>query len=85
MNNSDINSINKIISVLPTRTIDSPGVLSVPISTSASNIDLDIAISKFWNIIITNASIKNIFLGYQKINNLGYGFKNVYLGDRKLT
>jgi surface protein len=50
MNDSDCDSINKIISVLPTRTSDSPGVLNISVD-NISQVDTATAESKYWNII----------------------------------
>jgi hypothetical protein len=49
MDNSDISSINKIISLLPTRIEDSPGTLKTG-TTLASNCDMATANSKYWNV-----------------------------------
>ena len=85
MYNSDADSINDIIEFLPTRTADSLGTLKTG-AIPASNCDVATANSKYWNVFIVDVlTIKNLYLGYQKINNLGRGIKNVYFGSRKLT
>ena len=50
MNNSDYNSVNKVISQLPTRTEENPGVLDIQRVDNFSLIDLELAKSKYWNI-----------------------------------
>ena len=51
MNNSDYNSINKIISALPTRTTDSMGTLNVVGVDDFSQVDTTTASSKYWNVV----------------------------------
>ena len=51
MNNSDYNSVNKVIEKLPTRTEAEPGTLDIIGIDDVSQIDLVTANSKYWNII----------------------------------
>ena len=51
MNNSDYNSVNKIIAQLLTRTADSIGTLNIEGVDDISQVDTTTAESKFWNII----------------------------------
>ena len=51
MNDSDCNSINKIISVLPTRTSDSKGTLDIVGIDDISQVDIATAQSKYWNVV----------------------------------
>lgn len=50
MNNSDYNSVNKVIEHLPTRTADNPGTLDVTGVDDYSQVDIEAAESKYWNI-----------------------------------
>ena len=50
MNNSDSDSVNKIISELPTKTTDSIGTLYVGGIDDISQVDTATAQSKYWNI-----------------------------------
>jgi hypothetical protein len=50
MNNSDSDSVNRIISELPTRATDSMGTLNIAGVDDVSQIDIATAESKFWNI-----------------------------------
>jgi hypothetical protein len=50
MQNSDYSSVNKIISVLPTRTTDSMGTLNITGIDDISQVDTATAQSKYWNI-----------------------------------
>ena len=50
MYNSDVNSINKIISTLPTRTADSRGTLQITGVDDITQVNTDTAESKFWNV-----------------------------------
>ena len=51
MNNSDYTSVNKIILELPERTVDNPGTLDITGIDNLSLVDINIANSKYWNII----------------------------------
>ena len=51
MNNSDYNSVNKIIEVLPNRTTDSMGTLNIAGVDNISKVDIETAESKYWNVI----------------------------------
>lgn len=51
MNNSDFNSVNKIIAQLLTRTNDSMGALNISGIDNISKVNIEIAKSKYWNII----------------------------------
>ena len=51
INNSDYNSVNKIISQLPTRTSDSMGTLDIAGIDDISQVDITTASSKYWSII----------------------------------
>ena len=66
MNNSDYNSVNKIIAELPTRTTDSMGTLDIVGVDDKSQVDVTTAYSKYWN--ITNL----IKIAEYKFNNTIY-------------
>ena len=51
MNDSDYNSVNKVIAQLPTRTNDSMGTLNIIGIDDISQVDITTAESKLWNII----------------------------------
>ena len=51
MNNSDCDSINKIISVLPTRTADNIGALDIAGIDDINQVNIEAAQAKYWNII----------------------------------
>lgn len=51
MNNSDSDSVNRIISELPTRTSDSTGVLNIAGIGDMSQVDTITVQTKYWNII----------------------------------
>ena len=51
MNDSDYNSVNKVIAQLPTRTTDSQGTLNIVGIDDISQVDITTAQSKLWNII----------------------------------
>jgi surface protein len=52
MNECSVNTINSIISILPTRSADSYGTISSTVDKDeASNIDTTTATSKFWNML----------------------------------
>jgi hypothetical protein len=51
MNNSDYDSVNKIIAQLPTRTADNLGILDVTGVDDISKVDVATAEAKHWNII----------------------------------
>jgi surface protein len=51
MNNSDYNSVNKIISVLPTRSTDSMGTLNVAGVDDISQVNIGAAQAKYWNVL----------------------------------
>ena len=67
MNNSDYNSINKIINQLPTRTTDSMGVLDVFDIDDISQIDMTTVNSKYWT-IVSHTILNNARLGQTKLN-----------------
>ena len=67
MNDSDCNSINKIISVLPTRTSDSKGTLDIVGIDDISQVDIDTLNSKYWT-IISHTVLNNARLGQTKLN-----------------
>jgi surface protein len=50
MNDSDYNSVNKVITQLPTRTSDSVGTLNIVGIDDISQVDITTAESKFWNV-----------------------------------
>ena len=67
MNDSDCNSINKIISVLPTRTSDSKGTLDIVGIDDISQVGIDTLNSKYWT-IISHTILNNARLGQTKLN-----------------
>ena len=81
MDNSDVNSINDIITYLPTKTPNSPGTIIVP-KKALNSVDATTANSKYWNIIKTLeytftldtlkyllANIKNKFIAKEEMSN----------------
>ena len=82
MNNSDYNSVNKIISVLPTRTTDSMGALNVAGVDDINQVNINDAKTKFW-IINNPEKIKSIKINNKNINKIYKGLlkiKKIYLG-----
>ena len=51
MNNSDSDSVNRIISELPTKTSDSMGILNIEGVDNINQIDTATAGSKYWNVV----------------------------------
>lgn len=68
--NSDYNSVNKIIGVLPTRTSDSIGTLNINGINDISKVDTSTAQSKHWNVI------KKQLVAEYKFNNSIYNENN---------
>ena len=56
MNNSDYNSVNKIISQIPTRTTDSMGTLNIVGVDDVSQVDIAIVESKYWTVVYEGMS-----------------------------
>jgi surface protein len=84
MKNSNANSVNKIINQLPTRTIDSTGLLSIAGVDNASQVDEATANSKYWLISLDKTTVNNINIYEINISELCIGpaeVKQVYLGD----
>ena len=81
MNNSDYNSVNKIITELPTRTSDSMGTLNISRVDDISQVDIITAESKFWNIIrnVRNGTtvLSKAYIGDKKIS-------RIYIGDKRI-
>jgi hypothetical protein len=67
MNNSDYNSVNKIVAELPTKTTDSMGTLNITGIDDVSQIDINTLNSKYW-IIISHTILNNARLGQTKLN-----------------
>lgn len=83
MYNSDTNSINKLIEILPTRTSDNPGKLYIG-NISLSSINVSDAESKYWNILKYKGSNIKVNLGNSIIIKASAGnnrLKNIHLGD----
>ena len=88
MNNSDYNSVNKVIAQLPTRTSDSMGTLDIIGIDDFSQVDIATAESKFWTVVNEelekNESLK---LGGNTIDGLyigGYRIIQMYLNGQQL-
>jgi hypothetical protein len=67
MNDSDCDSINKIISVLPTRTSDSMGTLDIKGIDDISQVDIETLNSKYWT-IVSHTILNNAKLNQTKLN-----------------
>ena len=86
--NSDYNTINMIISVLPTKTSTASGSLDVINVDKINKVNISIAKSKYWNIDIPlQGKVVNINVGYNSIirkllNNKK--IKSIYLGDNRM-
>jgi surface protein len=65
MDNSDYNSVNRIISELPTRTSDSMGTLNIAEVDNINQIDRATAGSKYWNVVVNERSY--FILGKSKL------------------
>ena len=65
MNNSDYNSVNKIITELPTRTTDSIGTLDITGIDDINQVNIGAAQAKFWNIL--NEDNSYFVLGKSKL------------------
>ena len=84
MKNSNANSVNKIINQLPTRTMDSTGLLNIAGVDNESQVDEATANSKYWLISLAKTTVNNIGIGGINISELYIGpagVKQVYLGD----
>ena len=85
LNNSDIKSVNIVITQLPTRTTLGHMYISRDIS---SDVDVYGAESKMWKIIALGGPIKNVYINGNKIINTITGqnkkIKGIYLGDDSL-
>ena len=85
MDNSDVDSINDIISLLPTRTADSPGTLKTG-AIPASDCDITTANSKYWNIDGNNSDPEtqiSFFIGNTTLDSIRLGsyiISKIYLG-----
>ena len=53
MNNSDYNSVNKIIEQLPTKTADNMGILDISVVDDINQVNISAAEAKYWNIEVT--------------------------------
>ncbi len=88
MNNSDYNSVNKVIAQLPTRTIDNKGTLDIIGVDGLDQVDITTAQSKYWIIYNRHNDIISINLGNSRIDSVfaesGKKIKNIYLGDNKI-
>ena len=87
MNNSDYNSVNKIISILPERTEDNQGIIIVRGVDDYSQVNVDVANSKHWKVINKIGNIISISAGNNIVTNKllnNKKIKNVYLGNDKL-
>ena len=82
MNNSDYNSVNKIIEQLPTRASDNLGVLSIRGVNDLNQVNINDAKTKFWiienfreikSIKINNKDISKVYIGSLRI-------KKMYIG-----
>ena len=67
MNNSDYNSINKVITELPSRTADSIGTLNIAGIDDISQIDINTLNSKYWT-VTSHTILNNARLGQTKLN-----------------
>jgi hypothetical protein len=86
MNNSNYNSVNKVIAQLPTRTSNSPGTIDITGINNINRVNITTAESKYWIITYdpTSIRIRQIYLGDIDVSNLYIGevrVKKVYLGE----
>ena len=82
MNNSDYNSVNKVIAQLPTRASDNLGVLSIAGVDDISQVNINDAKTKFW-IIENFREIKSIKINNKDISKVYKGslrIKKMYIG-----
>ena len=85
--NSDFNTINSIISVLPDKTSAVPGTLNIKGVYKMSQVNLTSALSKYWIVIRDQGAVKNIHIGDNLVNNKllqNKKIKNIYIGDSKI-
>lgn len=92
MNNSDYDSVNKIITELSTRTSDSIGTLNISRVDDISQVDIITAESKFWSIEsgeepkpetsnllkIGDTIINNIYIGDSQVLKICLGTVLIY-------
>ena len=85
MNNSDYNSVNKIISKLPTRTTLGYMYISRDI---LNNANISEAESKMWRILPLGGRVKNVYINGNNISNMitkqNKKIKGIYLGNTPL-
>ena len=67
MDNSDYNSINKIIEKLPIRLADDPGTLDIAGVDDISQVDITTLNSKYWT-VTSHTILNNARLGQTKLN-----------------
>ena len=82
MNNSDYNSVNKVIAQLPTRASDNLGVLSIRGVNDLNQVNINDAKTKFW-IIENSREIKSIKINNKDISKVYKGslrIKKMYIG-----
>lgn len=87
MNNSDSDSVNRIIYELPTRTSNTIGTLNIEGIDDISQIDIATAESKFWNIVGEPENKNIIILGSNIIENMYIGndrIIQIYLNGQPL-
>ena len=85
--NSDSNTINSIISVLPEKTSAAPGTLNIKGVDKLSRVNLTSALSKYWIVIRDQGAVTNIHVGDNLVNNKllqNKKIKNIYIGDNKI-
>lgn len=85
--NSDYNTVNMIISALPTKTNTAPGTLNIERIDNISQIDMATAESKFWNIVREPENKNIIILGSNIIENMYIGndrIIQIYLNGQSL-
>ena len=85
--NSDFNTINSIISVLPEKTSAASGTLNIKGVDKLSRVNLTSALSKYWIVIRDQGAVTNIHVGDNLVNNKllqNKKIKNIYIGDSKI-
>ena len=85
--NSDFNTINSIISVLPEKTSAAPGTLNIKGVDKISQVNLTSALSKNWVIIRDQGVVTNVYAGDKMIFNKlvqNKEIKNIYIGNVKI-
>ena len=85
MNNSDYNSVNKIISQLPTR--NTLGYMYVS-RDILNDVNVSEAESKMWRILPLGGRVKNVYVNGNNITNMitkqNKKIKGIYLGNTPL-